>query len=840
MPHFLSWLRPLSRGNRKPIRCLSSNRLRLEPLEDRLVLSASRGEIGTAFSHSTEYIQNFISNAYEQFLSRGPDAAGLAAWTNAMQNYGLTDERLEARFVGSPEYINNHGGAGAGWVTGMYQNLLKRTPSRAEIALWVNGLNAGVSTEAVAYGFAASVERESNRVVADYQSFLGRRPSPAEVSIWVTGFTQGVTNEAVVAGFLASAEHYSNHLNSPAAWLTAAYKDILNRAPDSAGYGSWYFQLTGQQPSQTGYSGGPSVDQRLLAAADSSNALTNVSQLAAATDGAGTVHEFALDADQRLWIRSGSSWIPDTNNIYSISTVTNALGNVNLFAVDGNDTAWFRIVYQSGNLSNWYQLFPDSVSVASLTGVTDANGSLEFFVTDTNNHLFLRTVDQYNNWSGWDNLNGQVSSTTAVLDSAGFVELFAIGSITHHVFHRFENSAGTWGAWGDLTQYVATTYNTIPVTAYSIAAVKNPSGSVELFAAGQAGPTETQNIFQAFETGANQWGAWWDLNINNKSAAIAATQSGSKPVELFSVGAISHNAFVNTETRYANDPKGAIYGIWSGWTNQTTGVANATISDYSKLAQQVTSPHQGPTIIYLNFDGGAISYQDVDKRMVTQPMQAFVGHSNMDRNQEIQTIINDVAQIYAPFNVQVQQISGVGKYSTSNGNTTIFVGDDSNDVDKNGRKYNSSFTPSIFCDSPGATKDYNHKPNSDAYDLAFVDPRYQQQAGGTMLIEDDSQIADGIAHEAGHTFGLMHVLTGDGSGTRSNQNPLDIMSYDAPNQRFLNQAFPLTDYNYDPVKGAIYHGGDHFYPQWKNNGTIETMATQNSYAYLLAVLGAHP
>jgi hypothetical protein len=86
----------------------------------------------------------------------------------------------------------------------------------------------------------------------------------------------------------------------------------------------------------------------------------------------------------------------------------------------------------------------------------------------------------------------------------------------------------------------------------------------------------------------------------------------------------------------------------------------------------------------------------------------------------------------------------------------------------------------------------------------------------------------------------MHVLTGDGSGTFSSQNPPDIMSYDSANQQFLNQAYPLTDLNYNPVQGTNVHGGDHFYPQWNSNGTIETMATQNSYAYLLAVLGAHP
>jgi hypothetical protein len=233
-------------------------------------------------------------------------------------------------------------------------------------------------------------------------------------------------------------------------------------------------------------------------------------------------------------------------------------------------------------------------------------------------------------------------------------------------------------------------------------------------------------------------------------------------------------------------------------------------------------------MLYLNFDGGDVAYgNDV------QHVSAFVPQEGLGRDQEIQDIINLVAQIYAPFNVQVQQITGFGNYDgSSNGNTTIFIGPNPANAG-NGVKYASSSTPFMFVDAPGPEKGYNHAPNSDPYDLAFVDP-YSANS-----MESESQIAAGIAHEAGHTFGLEHVLTGDGSGTWSDQNAPDIMSYDAPNQNFLNQAFPITDLNYNPAQGGNYHGGDHFFPQWNFNGTIQSMQTQNSYTYLLAVLGPH-
>jgi hypothetical protein len=170
----------------------------------------TRPHFASSLTHSAEYYSNFITNAYLTYLGRKPDAAGLANWVQAMQN-GLSDEHLEAGFIGSAEYIANHGGPGAGWVSGMYQDLLGRKPSQDEINEWVNALEHGVSTQQVAYGFAASAERESIRVQNDYLTFLGRKPSPSEVSTWVNAFLQGVSNEDVIAGFVGSDEYFGKH-----------------------------------------------------------------------------------------------------------------------------------------------------------------------------------------------------------------------------------------------------------------------------------------------------------------------------------------------------------------------------------------------------------------------------------------------------------------------------------------------------------------------------------------------------------------------------------------------------------------------------------------------------
>jgi hypothetical protein len=234
-------------------------------------------------THSTEYDTLIVTAAYQRFLGRTPDGAGLAGWLAQMHN-GLSDEHLEADCIGSTEYIQNHGGAGAAWVTGMYQNLLGRTPSQAEVSQWLRQLTQGVSTTAIAYGFAASAEREGLRVIADYRQYLGRTPGAGEVANWVAAFESGAaTNEGVVAGFLGSTEYVQKTLDNASGWFAAAIQDLfghvatqvsaapsylaalagtlttsvehdsdiviadyqryLGRLPDSAGLASWVTQL---------------------------------------------------------------------------------------------------------------------------------------------------------------------------------------------------------------------------------------------------------------------------------------------------------------------------------------------------------------------------------------------------------------------------------------------------------------------------------------------------------------------------------------------------------------------------------------------------------------------
>jgi hypothetical protein len=167
-------------------------------------------QVAAALAHSAEHYANLVTVAFQRYLGRTPAGTERNAWVGLMQG-GLTDEWLEATLVGSPEYTQNHGGAGAGWITGLYQDLLGRPPALAELIAWAQALAAGMSEAQIAHGFAASAEREGQRIGADYQQYLGRTPASAEQAGWVNVLLQGLTDEAVIAALVGSAEYYGRN-----------------------------------------------------------------------------------------------------------------------------------------------------------------------------------------------------------------------------------------------------------------------------------------------------------------------------------------------------------------------------------------------------------------------------------------------------------------------------------------------------------------------------------------------------------------------------------------------------------------------------------------------------
>lgn len=176
-------------------------------LKSLLKQGVSRQAIASQLTHSDEYFDKRIEQAYENYLGRSASAQDIAFW-RLMMRMGMTDEQLEAAFIGSNEFYNHAGGNDRAWVDEMYFDLLGRSPDAAGEAYWTSVLAHGGNRSQVAAGFAASLERERQTVRNDYLTYLGRQPSQDELNHWVNQFHNGATNEQIVAGFTGSTEYF--------------------------------------------------------------------------------------------------------------------------------------------------------------------------------------------------------------------------------------------------------------------------------------------------------------------------------------------------------------------------------------------------------------------------------------------------------------------------------------------------------------------------------------------------------------------------------------------------------------------------------------------------------
>jgi hypothetical protein len=142
-------------------------------------------------------------------------------------------ERLEERCVLST----------AQYVTGLYSDLLHRSPSRAEVRQQVAALDAGENTAQFALGLIHSAEYSRDQVRADYQALLGRLPTPAELRRGLAQLKARLGPQHLEAQLLASDEYYSKHGGTVASWLGGVFQDVLGRQPSPAEIGSWSSRL---------------------------------------------------------------------------------------------------------------------------------------------------------------------------------------------------------------------------------------------------------------------------------------------------------------------------------------------------------------------------------------------------------------------------------------------------------------------------------------------------------------------------------------------------------------------------------------------------------------------
>jgi hypothetical protein len=174
--------------------------------------------VASAVARSGEALGVLVDGLYLKLLNRASDPTGRASFINLLQTGGTVEQAI-IMFVASGEYASRYS-ADSAFVQSLYNKLLGRVGSSAEVNSWVSGLQTGGLTRAaVGNGFVASGEFRSDvveelygftlaplaSVASLFPNLLHRAAAPtsAEVSGWVNSGFDILTIEV---NFAASGE----------------------------------------------------------------------------------------------------------------------------------------------------------------------------------------------------------------------------------------------------------------------------------------------------------------------------------------------------------------------------------------------------------------------------------------------------------------------------------------------------------------------------------------------------------------------------------------------------------------------------------------------------------
>lgn len=181
----------------------------------------------------------------------GGPAATTSATTNGggALSYFYSDDQIRSIILSSDEYVLAHGGTSAGFITGLYHDVLGRAPEAEGLASWVGRLLGGMSRIEAAQTFLATPEAQRVKVARWFQNDLNRS-TPLGVLIndptvvqWAGLLSLGARESDLRALVLGSDEYLVAHGGTTSGFLAGLYTDALGRGSDPGGLASWTSQV---------------------------------------------------------------------------------------------------------------------------------------------------------------------------------------------------------------------------------------------------------------------------------------------------------------------------------------------------------------------------------------------------------------------------------------------------------------------------------------------------------------------------------------------------------------------------------------------------------------------
>ncbi|MEM9132919.1 MAG: DUF4214 domain-containing protein [Actinomycetota bacterium] len=223
--------------------------------------------------------EDFVTQQYEDFLSRSPDTTGLNYWT-AQLEAGADPATLVESLALSEEFAGT-----IAPVVRLYYAHFQRPPDHAGLDYWASVARNGASLAGISEEFVNSEEFEATYgslndaqyVDLVYTNVLERPADDAGTAYWTNLLANGMSRGALLAAFSESEEYQTKMDGTVRA--TMLYVGMLKRAPESDGLDYWADTLDGGARYRdviAGFLGAAEYDDRIEGIYPHVNPLTGV------------------------------------------------------------------------------------------------------------------------------------------------------------------------------------------------------------------------------------------------------------------------------------------------------------------------------------------------------------------------------------------------------------------------------------------------------------------------------------------------------------------------------------------------------------------------------------
>lgn len=215
------WQRPLPlQQDSAVIRMMYRDLLHREPIAGEveswigaLSQGMTREQVAASIVESDEHRGVIVQGYYSQFLGRNALPGEGADWVDRLRE-GYSRQDVIKGFVQSEEFMRRTGGTAQGFIDLSFRTILKRPPTRQDIADWMNRTAAENIHESLPNALLNSAEYFQRLTVDYYTAYLHRRPEaavvggfPSAVQQWLDFLTAGGNPEQLQIALLTSPEY---------------------------------------------------------------------------------------------------------------------------------------------------------------------------------------------------------------------------------------------------------------------------------------------------------------------------------------------------------------------------------------------------------------------------------------------------------------------------------------------------------------------------------------------------------------------------------------------------------------------------------------------------------